>query len=121
MKWIPKILSLVMLWGALGAVILFIEPDLLKDIIIPGSYLPFFILLTLTIWYTLAVFIKPIWKSLLLTLTVVGYIVLLTLHLMYGALAIMLLLTLVIESWYIYRSHEKIKSTHEPKDRGSGL
>ncbi len=110
-----------MLWGALASVIVFIEPDLLKDILIPGSYLPFFGLLASTIWYTLAVFIKPIWKSLILTMTIVTYFILSTLHLMYPALAIMLLLTLVIESWYIYHSHEKIQTSHEPKNRGAGL
>lgn len=110
-----------MLWGALGSVIVFIEPDLLKDIIIPGSYFPFFILLTITIWYSLAMFMKPAWKSLFPTTTVVIFAVLSTLNLMYPALAIMLLLTLVIESWYIYRSHEKIKPTNEPKNRGTSL
>lgn len=121
MKWIPKILSLVLLWGSVIAVILFIEPDLLKDIIIPGSYLPFFGLVALTIWYTLAILTKSIWKSLLPTITIVTYLVLTTLHLMYGVLAITLLLTLVFESWYIYRSYEKIKPTNEQKDRGTGL
>ena len=106
-----------MLWGALASVIVFIEPDLLKDILIPGSYLPFFGLLASTIWYTLAVFIKPIWKSLILTMTIVTYFILSTLHLMYPALAIMLLLTLVIESWYIYHSHEKSKQAMNQKSR----
>lgn len=114
-------MSLVLLWGSVIAVILFIEPDLLKDILIPGSYLPLFGLITLAIWYTLALLIRSIWKSLLVTCTLVGGLALTTMKLMHIGLAFVLLLTLVTQSWYIYRSHEKIKPTNEPKNRGTGL
>lgn len=110
-----------MLWGSVIAVIVYIEPDLLKDIIIPGSYLPFFGLATLAIWYTLALLIRSIWKSLILTLTIVGALALTTMRLMHIGLAFVLLLTLVTQSWYIYHSHEKIKPANESKNRGTGL
>ena len=113
MAWIPKILSLICLWGVVATVILFVEPELLRDILIPNSYLPLFLLLTLTIWYTSAIFIKNAWKSLLFTINIVTYFVLSTLRLMYGALAIALLLTLGIQSWYIYNRHEKNNSTNQ--------
>jgi hypothetical protein len=121
MKWIPKIISLLLLWGAVASTIIYIDPELLKDILIPGSYLPFLILLTITLWYTLAIFIKSAWKSLVITLTLMLAIVLSILQIMYTGLAIMILLTLGIESWYIYHSHEKIHATHEQKNRGTGL
>lgn len=121
MKWIPKILSLLILWGAVGGVITFVEPELIKDIIIPGSYLPFYTLLLITIWYTLAFITKTTWLSLLLSVTLVGSMVLTMLKLMHLGLAIVILLTLVIESWYIYSRHEKIYPANEQKNRDASL
>jgi hypothetical protein len=121
MKWIPKIISLLLLWGAVASTIIYIDPELLKDILIPGSYLPFLILLTITIWYTLAIFIRSAWKSLVLTLTLMLAIILSILQIMYTGLFIVILLTLATQSWYIYHSHEKIHATHEQKNRGTGL
>lgn len=121
MKWIPKVLSLVMLWGAVASTVMLVEPDLLKDIFIPGIYLPFFGLLGFTIWYTLALLIKSIWKSLFLTVTIVGGLILSTLGLMHMGLMIVLLLTFAIQSWYIYHYNEKANPSHEQKNRRSGL
>lgn len=104
MKWIPKILSLICLWGAVAGVIVFIEPELLKDVIIPGSYLPFMGLVMLATWYTLALIVKSMLKSLLLTVTIMASLVLTMSRLMHPGLVVVLLLTLVIESWYIYKS-----------------
>jgi hypothetical protein len=102
-------------------IILRVEPVLLKDIVIPGMYLPFFGLVTITLWYTIALFVRSLGKSLLLTMTLVAAMVLSMLQLMFWGLALVLLLTLVSESWYIYKSHEKNCTTHEPKDRVSGI
>jgi hypothetical protein len=121
MKWIPKIISLIFLWGSVAYIILYVDPDLLKDILIPGLYLPFFVMLTIALWYTIALLTKSAGKSLLITITLVGAIMLTTLKLMFAGLALVILLTLGIESWYIYKSHEKNHTTHEQKDRVSGL
>ena len=121
MKWIPKILSLIFLWGSIAAVILYIEPELLRDILIPGAYLPFFVLLTISVWYTLAIVVRSFVGSLILTLTTIGGVVLTMLQLMHFGLAAVLLLTLVMESWYIYHRHEKINKPNEQKNRGTGL
>lgn len=121
MKWIPKLISLILLWGAVAATIVYIDPELLKDIIIPDAYLPFLLLLTIAIWYTLAIFIKSAWKSLVMTMTLILTIVLSMLQIMHVGLAIVILLTLGIESWYIYTSHEKIHSSNEQKNRRTGI
>lgn len=102
MKWIPRIFGLVALWGAVLAMIVYIEPSLLRDVVIPGSYLPFFGLVTSAIWYSLALLTKSGLKSLWLSLTIVAGMILNMLGLMHWGLLIALLLTLVIESWYIY-------------------
>lgn len=116
MKWIPKILSLVFLWGSIILIIVFVEPELLRDVLIPNSYLPFFGLLTIALWYTLALITRFVVGGLILTLTIVGSLVLMMLQLMHWGLAVVLLLTFVMESWYIYHRHEKIHSTNEQKD-----
>jgi apolipoprotein N-acyltransferase len=116
MSRLPKIISLLFLWGAVGAIIIYIDPTLLKDVLIRGAYLPFFVLLFLTIWYTLGLVLHSIGKSLLLTTTIVVGLVLSALKLMNTEILIVLGLTLGIESWYIYRSNEKNKPDDEPKD-----
>lgn len=121
MKWIPRILSLIFLWGLVVFVILYIEPELIRDIMIPGLYLPFFALITITIWYTLSIFTKSIAYSLLITITIIFGLALTMLGLMHIGLGAVLLLTLLMESWYIYHRHEKIHPTNEQKDRGAGL
>lgn len=98
-----------------------VDPELIRDVLIPGSYLPFYVLLLLAIWYTLALITKTILLSLLLSATLVGSMVLTMLKLMHLGLAVVILLTLVIESWYIYSSHEKIYPADEQKNRDSSL
>ena len=114
-------ISLFLLWGAVASTIIYIDPELLKDILIPGSYLPFLILLTITLWYGLAIFIKSPWKSLIMTLTMMLGIVLSMLQIMHAGLLVVILLTLATQSWYIYTSHEKINTSHEQKNRGTGI
>jgi hypothetical protein len=87
----------------------------------PGLYLPFMALVTIAVWYTIALFIRSFWQSLLLTMTLIIALILSTLQLMFWGLALVLLLTLGIESWYIYSSHEKNRTNHEPKNRVSGI
>ncbi len=114
-------MSLACLWGAVAYIIMYVEPALLKDILIPGLYLPFMAIVTIAVWYTIALFIHSFGKSLLLTMTLIVALILSTLQLMFWGLALVLLLTLGIESWYIYSSHEKNRTNHEPKNRVSGL
>lgn len=109
------------LWGALSAMIVFVEPDLLKDILIQNSYFPFVALLSITIWYTIAIIINSMSKSLILTFTIMLGVIMSMMKIMHIGLLLVLLLTLVIESWYIYHRHEKIKPTHEQKNRDTGL
>ena len=94
MKWIIRIASLVVLWGAVGAVIWYVDPLLVRDVLIPSSYAPFFLLLWLALGYTVGV---------LLGTTMMVGVVLSAMGIMHLGLLIVLLLTLLIESWYIYK------------------
>ena len=121
MRWIPKLISLIFLWSAVAAIVVFVEPSLLRDILIPGGYLPFFVILTLALWYTLALVARSAVYGLLLCLTIVLGVILSMLQLMHIGLAGALILTLVIESWYTYHRYEKIREIHEHKNRDTGL
>ena len=94
MKWIIRIASLVVLWGAVGTVIWYVDPLLVRDVLIPSSYAPFFLLLWLALGYTVGV---------LLGTTMMVGVVLSAMGIMHLGLLIVLLLTLLIESWYIYK------------------
>lgn len=121
MKWIPKILSLVVLWGAVLVVFVYIEPEMLKDIVWPNSYLPMLILLFVSIFYTFLLVVKKLWASLLMSLTIMLAIVLSMNGIMHIGLLIVILLTLIIESVYIYRGNEKNITKNEQQDRGSSI
>jgi hypothetical protein len=95
MHYLPRIISIACLWGAVVIVIIYVEPDLIKDILIPGTYLPFFVLLAITVWYS----VRSFW----IMITIMTGIILTTSQLMHWGLLIVLMLTLGIESWYIYR------------------
>lgn len=121
MKWIPKLLSLIFLWGALALVIFKVEPELLRDVIVPGIYLPFYLLFGFTLWYTITLITKTVLMSLVVTITIVGWLMLSMLGFMHWGLVVVILLTLLMESWIIYSTHEKIHATNEQKNRGTSL
>lgn len=111
----------MLLWASVAYVVAYVEPELLKDVGVPGSYLPFFVILWVAISYTLVLVLKSIRYGALLGSTIMVGVVATALKLMFWGLAVVVLLTLVIESWYIYRSYEKNHSVHESKNRGSSL
>ncbi|MBU2051965.1 hypothetical protein KKH13_02050 [Patescibacteria group bacterium] len=45
---------IVVLWSLLGLMVYFVEPELVRDILIPGFYLPFFLVFFPACWLTLA-------------------------------------------------------------------
>lgn len=59
-KLIPKILATGVLWGAVLYMILFVAPMQVKDILVPGMYLPFVGLVTIAIWYSALLLTKSL-------------------------------------------------------------
>ena len=53
MKFAVKILALLMLWGVVGAVVIFIDPQLLKDLLIPNTYIAFVLIVMAACFYSL--------------------------------------------------------------------
>lgn len=54
-NYLPALILIVLLWGLLSLVLFFVEPSLIKDVLIPGVYLPFFLIFFPAGWFTLAI------------------------------------------------------------------
>jgi len=64
-----KILSILAVWSVLGAVVIYIDPETIKDVLIPNSYLPMIGLVGVVVGYTGWQFVTG-WKWVLTTLFV---------------------------------------------------
>lgn len=53
-NYLPTIILIIVLWLLLGLMIYEVEPILVKDIIVPGLYLPFWLIFFPATWLTLA-------------------------------------------------------------------
>lgn len=49
---LPKIFTLFVLWGAVGYLIIYIDPERVKDVGGEGLYLPMIVLAASAIWYS---------------------------------------------------------------------
>ena len=65
---LPGLVLVIVLWGLLGVLIYWVEPELIKDIVIPGLYLPFFLLFFPASLLTLALLLNNSRKGLLISL-----------------------------------------------------
>ena len=83
---------MALLWGVVAYIVLFVDPSLIKDVGVPGLYLPFLLSVGVASWYTFALLSKRGWGALVLTLLVVLSLFLAIVRLMYPLLAIGLLL-----------------------------
>ncbi|MFH0942754.1 MAG: hypothetical protein V1810_01130 [Candidatus Beckwithbacteria bacterium] len=75
-NYLPALMTMVILWGLLGALIIWVEPKLIKDILIDGLYLPFFMLFFPAIFLTLAVILGDSRRGLLISLGLTGALIL---------------------------------------------
>ena len=54
-NYLPTFVLIVVLWGLLALTLVYVEPELIKDVLIPGVYLPFFLLFFPASFFTLAI------------------------------------------------------------------
>lgn len=64
------------LWVLLGLLVYFVEPALVKNILIPGLYLPFFLLFFPAGWFTLAIILGNPRRGLLVSLSLTCFLIL---------------------------------------------
>jgi hypothetical protein len=55
MKWILKGVSAAMLWGVAIYIVVYIDPESVKDIGVEGAYLPFLAAILTALWYTVMI------------------------------------------------------------------
>ncbi|OGD62354.1 hypothetical protein A2160_03855 [Candidatus Beckwithbacteria bacterium RBG_13_42_9] len=70
------LLLILIFWSITGGMIGFVEPDLVKDLIIPNSYLVFFGPLFLSFFLTLSVIFANSRRGLLMALGIIIFLVL---------------------------------------------
>ena len=75
-NYLPSLVLVLVLWGLLLAMIVYVEPVLVKDILIPGLYLPFFMLFMPASFLTLALMMANTRRGLLASLGITGFLVL---------------------------------------------
>lgn len=95
MKWIFKILGLLAVWSIPVGIVVFVDPALIKDVLIPGSYLPFLVAIFFAVLYTsLIIFKKRKWLALIVAVLLTLSLILSILSMLYWfvILAIVLLL-----------------------------
>ncbi|MEA3355254.1 MAG: hypothetical protein U9Q63_02085 [Patescibacteria group bacterium] len=66
-NYLPSLILTLVLWGFLFSMIFYIEPELVKDILIKGFYLPFFLLFIPTIFLSLALILGNSKRGLLIS------------------------------------------------------
>ncbi len=72
----PALILIFFFWTTLILMIFFVEPSLVKDILIPGFYLPFFLNLFLALFFTLAIIFGHSKKGFLWSLGVIIFLIL---------------------------------------------
>lgn len=65
-NYLPSLVLILVLWGLLGGLIFWVEPELVKDIIMPGLYLPFFVLFLPASFFTLALVLNHTRRGLIM-------------------------------------------------------
>ncbi len=89
---LPKLFGATLLWGVVAYIIFFIDPSLLKNVWLPGLYLPFVLAVAIAAWYSFALFSRHGWGALALASCVAGTLILIFLHLMYPLLGLGIIL-----------------------------
>jgi len=74
-NYLPSLILLLISWAALGLMVYFVEPQLVKNIIIPNFYLPFFINLFLCLFLSLSFILNNSKRGFLWSLGVVVFLI----------------------------------------------
>ena len=67
---------ILIIWGVLGLMLYFVEPEMVKDLLVPGLYLPFFILFLPASALTLAVILGNSRRGFILALGISALLIL---------------------------------------------
>ena len=72
---VPSIL-IILLWFTLVLLVYFVEPETIKDLLIPGAYLPFFANLSLALFLTLSLILANSKRAIIFTSGILIFLIL---------------------------------------------
>ena len=75
-NYLPTLILIVILWSLLGLMLFFVEPELVKNILLPGLYLPFFLLFFPAGFFSLAVILGNSRRGLLGAIGLTAWLIL---------------------------------------------
>lgn len=97
----PLIILSLLTWGMVVAMIFFVEPILIKDLLIPDSYILFFGLMFLAVFFGLTLISRSVYRGLLTAFGVTLFLWLRVLRLGNVVNALLLLALILIIDFYI--------------------
>jgi len=75
-NYLPTLILIITLWGLLGLMVYFVEPEMVKNILIPGLYLPFFLIFLPAATFTLAMVFNNSCRGFILALAITALLIL---------------------------------------------
>lgn len=100
-NFLATFILILFFWTIFWLMVFFVDPVLIKNIFIPGFYLPFFIDLFLALFFTLAVIFANSQKSLLFSSGIIIFLILRLYHLGNFLNAILIIsLIFVLEKYF---------------------
>lgn len=75
-NFLPTLILILVLWVSLGGLIYYVDPELVKDMVVPGLYLPFFLMFFPASFLTLAAVFTNSRRGLLGAMMITGFLVL---------------------------------------------
>ncbi|MEI6690721.1 MAG: hypothetical protein WCL07_03155 [bacterium] len=119
-KYALRILVALSLWTIVGYMVIVIDPDILKNVLIEGAYLPFMACLMCALWYTSALIFSSWWRGLLISLTIIIQI---GLRLM-GILTILVIVISAVSIfcllWISYQRNGRVKDKNTSNTESEG-
>ena len=75
-NYLPTLILIIVLWGLFLGVIFQVEPELVKNTLVPGLYLPFFLLFFPASFFSLAILLANSKRGLWVSLGLTGFLIL---------------------------------------------
>lgn len=108
-NYLPKIISLLLLWGLVAGVIVYVDPQSIRDIGVEGLYLPLLIAVLLAVWYSMTLLTRSGWVGLVSALLVDLALVLLIIKVFNMLTGVAILSLIVSMSYFAINRNSKLR------------
>jgi len=114
-SWFIALITLI-LWGVFAFIILFIDPQLIKDVILPGFYLPFFFILFFALTFSFYLLLLHTRRAVFISLAITFYLFLRLYHL--GSIInVLLFIAMLSSAEFYFLANNKPQSPPQTPDR----